>query len=117
MSITSPMLSYPSRVWSRSSLPTNCRRWRGSRPSRSPPPRDGWPRRWKGSANPCPAAIRARLDAAIALAGCRAKVLAVQEALDPLCLIGVTINPESRVKASRARPRRNWRREAGGSSW
>ena len=54
----------------------------------------------EGLGEPLSAAVRARLDAALTLPDRRATVLAVQEALDPLCLIGVTINPESRVKAT-----------------
>ena len=42
---------------------------------------------------------KGRLDKALAATDGPAGVAAVQEALDPLCLIGVEINPESRVKA------------------
>jgi hypothetical protein len=53
---------------------------------------------WLG--HPLPAAVKARLDRAMELPeGESAAVRAIQEALDPLCLIGVEINPESRVKA------------------
>jgi len=43
---------------------------------------------------------RARLERASAMNDASAGVRAIQEVLDPLCLIGVEINPESRVKAS-----------------
>ena len=54
-----------------------------------------------------------RLDRALSLAG-DAAVQAIQNALDPLCLIGVEINPESRVKAVQGRApallvRHGWR--------
>jgi hypothetical protein len=42
---------------------------------------------------------RTRLDAALKSPAGPAGVAALQEALDPLCLLGVEINPESRVKA------------------
>lgn len=48
---------------------------------------------------PLPAAIKARLDAALAAEKPGEVVEGIQEALDPLCLVGVAINPESRVKA------------------
>lgn len=44
---------------------------------------------------PLPPADRARLDRALNGGG----VTAIQDVLDPLCLVGVEINPESRVKA------------------
>jgi hypothetical protein len=44
---------------------------------------------------PLPAATKERLEKAITSIDVRA----IQDALDPLCLIGVEINPESRVKA------------------
>ena len=50
---------------------------------------------------PLPDAARARLDAATRAGDPAAGVGAIQEALDPLCLIEVVINPESRVKAAR----------------
>lgn len=40
------------------------------------------------------------LDSALALENPSAQVAAIQDALDPLCLVGVHINPESRVKAA-----------------
>ena len=40
-----------------------------------------------------------RLDNASHLDDPKKAVKAIQEALDPLCLVGITINPESRVKA------------------
>ena len=49
---------------------------------------------------PLPPEVRARLDRASAMLDGPAGVRAIQEALDPLCLIGVEINPESRVKAA-----------------
>ena len=49
---------------------------------------------------PLDPAIKARLENAYAMPDLAKGVRAVQEALDPLCLIGVQINPESRVKAA-----------------
>ena len=49
---------------------------------------------------PLPPDARARLERASAMTDGPAGVRAIQEALDPLCLVGVGINPESRVKAS-----------------
>ncbi|MBX7074836.1 MAG: CehA/McbA family metallohydrolase [Pirellulales bacterium] len=43
---------------------------------------------------------RQALDQALALENQSAQVAAIQDALDPLCLVGVDINPESRVKAA-----------------
>jgi hypothetical protein len=56
--------------------------------------------------HPLPAATRAALEQARAQREDAAVARAVQAALDPLCLVGVTINPESRVKvaAGPARP-------------
>lgn len=51
--------------------------------------------------NPLPADVRARLDAAAGAAKEAEGVRAIQAALDPYCLIGVEINPESRVKSAR----------------
>jgi hypothetical protein len=48
---------------------------------------------------PLPPDVGKRL--AMVLAGSKPAVEEVQELLDPLCLVGVTINPESRVKAAR----------------
>ncbi|MDZ4817710.1 MAG: CehA/McbA family metallohydrolase [Planctomycetota bacterium] len=42
----------------------------------------------------------AALDKAISIADERERVAAIQNVLDPLCLAGITINPESRVKAT-----------------
>jgi len=50
--------------------------------------------------SPLTADRRKQLDAALAQADSAAAVAAVQEALDPLCLVGVNINPESRVKVA-----------------
>ena len=47
---------------------------------------------------PLPPEARSRLDAALKGDDPRAAVRSIQEALDPSCLIGVSINPESRVK-------------------
>jgi hypothetical protein len=44
--------------------------------------------------------VKARLEKAYAITNPAAGVRAIQEVLDPLCLIGVQINPESRVKAA-----------------
>jgi hypothetical protein len=49
---------------------------------------------------PLAPAARAQLDRATAMTDGPAAVRAIQEVLDPLCLIGVEINPESRVKAT-----------------
>ncbi len=49
---------------------------------------------------PLPADAKKRLDSALALTNEAAAVRAIQAALDELCLIGITINPESRVKAT-----------------
>jgi hypothetical protein len=48
---------------------------------------------------PVSAETRAMLNPAAKVSDEAAAVRAIQEALDPLCLIGVEINPESRVKA------------------
>src|SRR4051812_14734547 len=48
---------------------------------------------------PLPEAARARLDRALGSTGGPESVRTIQEVLDPLCLVGVSINPESRVKA------------------
>lgn len=42
----------------------------------------------------------AELDAALAMVNDEDAVTAIQAALDPLCLVGVNINPESRVKVA-----------------
>ena len=49
---------------------------------------------------PLPAEVKASLEKAYAIPNPAQAVRALQEALDPFCLIGVEINPESRVKAS-----------------
>lgn len=56
--------------------------------------------------NPLPEPARAALERATAEPDDARVARMVQEALDPLCLLGVTINPESRVKvaAGPARP-------------
>ncbi len=51
--------------------------------------------------NPLPDAVKAKLDAAAGAAEESQGVKAIQQALDPFCLIGVEINPESRVKSAR----------------
>ncbi|MBX6311327.1 MAG: CehA/McbA family metallohydrolase [Isosphaeraceae bacterium] len=48
---------------------------------------------------PLPAAAKTRLEQAMAADDAPAGVHSIQEVLDPYCLIGITINPESRVKA------------------
>lgn len=48
---------------------------------------------------PLPAEARARLAAAGRMEDQAAGVRAIQEVLDPFCLVGVNVNPESRVKA------------------
>jgi hypothetical protein len=48
---------------------------------------------------PLPAADREKLDKAIDSADAKLAVRTLQEVLDRLCLIGIDINPESRVKA------------------
>ncbi len=50
---------------------------------------------------PLPGEVVAKLEKAETTADKAQAVRAIQEALDPLCLIEVTINPESRVKAAR----------------
>ncbi len=52
----------------------------------------------EGLGQPLPPEVSRRIERAIA-AGDAAAARKIQEALDPLCLIGVSINPESRVKA------------------
>ena len=47
---------------------------------------------------PLPQEVRRRIESAAALTDDAAAVREVQEALDPLCLALVTVNPESRVK-------------------
>ncbi len=49
---------------------------------------------------PLPAETQAALTAAIELADERQSVRRIQEVLDPLCIAGVNINPESRVKVA-----------------
>jgi hypothetical protein len=46
-------------------------------------------------------AVKARLDAASRAGDPQAGARAIQEALDPFCLVGVGINPEGRVRAAR----------------
>ncbi|MFM7131990.1 MAG: CehA/McbA family metallohydrolase [bacterium] len=48
---------------------------------------------------PLPAPVQEKLKAALAETNPSKAVLAIQDALDPLCLAYVNINPESRVKA------------------
>ena len=48
---------------------------------------------------PIPASARAKLGEGLATGDPAALVRSVQEVLDPLCLVGVTVNPESRVRA------------------
>ena len=48
---------------------------------------------------PLSAEVKEQLDKAIANPNEAAAVRAIQDVLDPLCLVGVNINPESRVKA------------------
>src|SRR3954466_1043902 len=50
--------------------------------------------------NPLAEQTRASLTAALAEADQAKQVELIQQVLDPLCLIGVTINPESRVKVA-----------------
>ena len=50
--------------------------------------------------NPLPADRRAALDKALAAKDPAQSVEQIQAALDPLCLVGVNINPESRVKVA-----------------
>ena len=47
---------------------------------------------------PLPAPTRVKLDEALAKLEPLERVRSIQGVLDPLCLVGVTINPESRVK-------------------
>ena len=47
---------------------------------------------------PLAASTRAKLDEALMQPDAADRVRSIQEVLDPLCLVGVTINPESRVK-------------------
>ena len=48
---------------------------------------------------PIPVSARAKLDQALARDQEEERILAIQDVIDPLCLVGVTINPEGRVKA------------------
>src|SRR5262245_32660805 len=50
--------------------------------------------------SPLPEKARAALDAARKADGDAAVARAVQDALDPLCLFAVNVNPESRVKVA-----------------
>jgi hypothetical protein len=50
--------------------------------------------------SPLDAATQAALEKALSLQNPNEAVLAIQDALDPLCLVGVAINPESRVKVA-----------------
>ena len=50
---------------------------------------------------PLPDRSRARLKEALADDIPAERVRSIQEVLDPLCLVGVTINPEGRVRADR----------------
>lgn len=49
---------------------------------------------------PLPPRLKARLENALNGSDQAQAVHEIQEILDPLCLIGVTINPESRVKVA-----------------
>ena len=50
--------------------------------------------------NPLPEETKLKLTIALAEAVPEKQVQLIQEVLDPLCLFGVTINPESRVKVA-----------------
>jgi hypothetical protein len=50
--------------------------------------------------DPLPEAVQQRIAASASLADAAAAVRGIQEALDPLCIAVVTINPESRVKVA-----------------
>ena len=50
---------------------------------------------------PLPAPALAKLDEALGMADPAERVRSIQAALDPLCLFGVTINPEGRVSVDR----------------
>jgi hypothetical protein len=50
--------------------------------------------------NPLPEQTRAALNIALSEADPAKQIQLIQEVLDPLCLLGVTINPESRVKVA-----------------
>src|SRR5215204_602160 len=50
--------------------------------------------------NPLPDEVKTKLTIALAEAVPEKQVQLIQEVLDPLCLMGVTINPESRVKVA-----------------
>jgi hypothetical protein len=50
---------------------------------------------------PLPAMTRAKLDEALRKGDQEEQVKAIQDVLDPLCLFGVTINPEGRVGVTR----------------
>src|SRR5260221_8630193 len=49
---------------------------------------------------PLDASSKGKLDRALQMTDEAAAVRAVQDVFDPLCLVGVNINPESRVKAA-----------------
>src|SRR5258708_3339041 len=49
--------------------------------------------------NPIPNETKVKLQAAVDKKDGPPRGAAIQDAFDPLCLLGVTINPESRVKA------------------
>jgi hypothetical protein len=50
--------------------------------------------------NPLPDEVKTKLTIALAEAVPEKQVQLIQQVLDPLCLMGVTINPESRVKVA-----------------
>src|SRR5215212_9350852 len=50
--------------------------------------------------NPLPAETKTKLTIALAEAVPEKQVQLIQEVLDPFCLMGVTINPEARVKVA-----------------
>ena len=52
---------------------------------------------------------QAALDKAVAETDKIKAIEGIQKILDPLCLAGVNINPESRVKAAPGRARACWR--------
>ena len=67
---------------------------------------------------PLTADEKRRVEQAIDSTGGAAAIKTIQQALDPHCLIGVEINPESRVKAAQGPgPALASCSTAGGSSW
>ncbi len=67
---------------------------------------NAWPRRWNSWDRDLHPSNSKALDAAVGEADPAASVKAIQQVLDPLCLVNVNINPESRVKVAQGAARK-----------